>query len=177
MAKWSWPVLIHRPSVLFLLISARASFCYSTAVSRILSFCKKSTLAATPFVPSYTLVLNSRDQSIIDTESQICYHFITNEDGSVTPDIHGLGGKTWKCSCIVSGWCVVGWRGLALYSCTGAGHSSQAAQAQGQGSLQGFRAPRAKALAAVAHGHSACPPLVLVHFSSLVTCAREFSAG
>ena len=28
------------------------------------------------------------------------------------------------------------------------------AQAQGQGSLQGFRAPRAKALAAVAHGHS-----------------------
>ena len=35
--------------------------------------------------------------------------------------------------------------------------------AQGQGSLQGFRAPPAKALPAVAHGHSACPPLVLVH--------------
>ena len=41
--------------------------------------------------------------------------------------------------------------------------------AQGQGSLQGFRVPPAKALAAVAHGHSACPPLVLFHWSDFTT--------
>ena len=77
-------------------------------------------------------------------------------------------------SCQVDAW----WGGGAWhYTAALVQDTAQAAQAQEQGSLQGFRAPRAKALAAVAHGHSACPPLVLVHFSSLVTCARDFTAG
>ena len=55
------------------------------------------------------------------------------------------------------------WGRVAPYTAALVEQGARQGAAQGQGSLQGFRAPPAKALAAVAHGHSACPPLVLFH--------------